>query len=108
MRAGRSDDLESPHAELALSKLVTFAGCRRDACGCSRSSVLTAASKLAPLTPTCDAWAVSPRARSTAISLMHHTKNIPPFAFVGDWPAFAPLFLDGRVESSSFWKWHEG
>jgi hypothetical protein len=46
--------------------------------------------------------------KDAAISLLHHTKNIPPFAFVGDWSAFAPLFLDGRVESSSFWSWHEG
>ena len=46
--------------------------------------------------------------KDAAISLLHHTKNIPPFAFVGGWAEFAPLFLDGRVESSSFWAWHEG
>ena len=46
--------------------------------------------------------------KDCAISLFHHTKNIPPFAFVGGWEDFCPIFLEGRVESSSFWAWHRG
>jgi hypothetical protein len=45
--------------------------------------------------------------KDAAISMLHHTKNIPPFAFAGGWDEFAPLFLAGRVESSCFWKWHQ-
>ena len=26
----------------------------------------------------------------------------------GGWDEFAPLFLDGKVESSSIWEWHRG
>lgn len=46
--------------------------------------------------------------KDCAISLLHHTTNIPPFAFVGGWDDFCPMFLEGRVESSDFWAWHTG
>jgi hypothetical protein len=51
---------------------------------------------------------VSRNPKDAAISMLHHTKNIPPFAFTGGWEEFAPLFLTGRVESSCFWEWHRG
>ena len=50
---------------------------------------------------------VTRNAKDTAVSMLHHTKNIPPFEFTGDWEQFAELFLAGRVESSCFWEWHK-
>jgi len=49
---------------------------------------------------------VSRNPKDAAISMLHHTKNIPPFGFDGNWEEFAPLFLEGKVEHSSFWDWH--
>lgn len=49
---------------------------------------------------------VSRHPKDAAISMLHHTKNIPPFAFDGNWEEFAPLFLEGKVEHSCFWDWH--
>mmetsp|Transcript_2361 Transcript_2361/g.4912 ORF Transcript_2361/g.4912 Transcript_2361/m.4912 type:complete len:211 (-) Transcript_2361:237-869(-) len=49
---------------------------------------------------------VSRNPKDTAVSMFHHTVNIPPFGFRGGWDDFARLFLAGRVESSSFWEWH--
>lgn len=49
---------------------------------------------------------VSRNPKDTGISMYHHTKNIPPFGFDGGWDEFAPLFLEGKVEHSSFWDWH--
>ena len=51
---------------------------------------------------------VSRSPKDTAVSMLHHTANIPGFGFTGGWEEFAPLFLSGRVESSSFWEWHRG
>eukprot|EP00656_Telonema_subtile_P034878 TRINITY_DN38907_c0_g1_i1.p1 TRINITY_DN38907_c0_g1~~TRINITY_DN38907_c0_g1_i1.p1 ORF type:complete len:306 (-),score=56.55 TRINITY_DN38907_c0_g1_i1:14-931(-) len=49
---------------------------------------------------------VTRNSKDTAISMLHHTKNIPPFRFSGEWEHFAEMFLEGNVESSSFWDWH--
>jgi len=49
---------------------------------------------------------VSRNPKDAAISMLHHTKNIPPFAFTGGWEDFAGLFLAGHVESNCFWDWH--
>jgi len=49
---------------------------------------------------------VSRNPKDAGISMLHHTKNIPPFGFFGNWEEFAPLFLEGKVEHSSFWDWH--
>ena len=49
---------------------------------------------------------VSRNPKDASISMLHHTKNIPPFGFDGGWEEFAPLFLEGKVEHSSFWDWH--
>lgn len=46
--------------------------------------------------------------KDAAVSMLHHTRNIPGFGFHGGWDEFVPLFLEGRVESSSIWEWHRG
>ena len=51
---------------------------------------------------------VARNAKDAAVSLLHHSSNITPFAWHGGWAEFAPLFLDGRVESNSWWDWHAG
>ena len=51
---------------------------------------------------------VSRNPKDAAVSMLHHTRNIPGFCFVGGWEQFAPLFLAGRVESGSIWEWHLG
>ena len=40
---------------------------------------------------------VSRNAKDTAVSMLHHTANIPPFGFTGGWEEFAPLFLAGSL-----------
>ena len=51
---------------------------------------------------------VSRNSKDAAISMFHHARNIPSFAFTGEWEHFAPIFLDGTVEYSSYWHWHQG
>ena len=51
---------------------------------------------------------VSRNPKDAAVSMLHHTRNIPGFCFAGGWEQFAPLFLAGRVESGSIWEWHRG
>merc|ERR1712048_469935 len=51
---------------------------------------------------------VSRTSKDAAISMFHHARNIPSFAFTGEWEHFAPIFLDGTVEYSSYWHWHQG
>jgi len=46
--------------------------------------------------------------KDTAVSMLHHTRNIPPFGFTGGWEEFSMLFREGRVESNSYWDWYEG
>lgn len=49
---------------------------------------------------------VSRNPKDAGVSMFHHTKNIPPFCFDGQWHEFAPLFLAGKVEHGSFWDWY--
>ena len=51
---------------------------------------------------------VSRNPKDAAVSMLHHSRNIPGFCWRGGWDEFAPLFLDGKVESSSIWEWHRG
>ena len=51
---------------------------------------------------------VSRNPKDAAVSMLHHSRNIPGFCWRGGWDEFAPLFLDGKVESSSIWEWHSG
>ena len=51
---------------------------------------------------------VARNAKDAAVSMLHHTANIPPFEWHGGWAEFVPLFLEGRLESNSFWEWYAG
>ena len=45
----------------------------------------------------------------TAISMHHHTLDIPGFSYDGDFDHFLnELFLPGRVVCGCFWEWHGG
>lgn len=51
---------------------------------------------------------VARNAKDAAVSMLHHTANIPSFQWHGGWADFAPLFLNGQLESNLFWDWYEG
>ena len=47
--------------------------------------------------------------KDAAVSMLHHATDGPSFGWRGNgWDDFAPLFLEGQVESSSWWDWHRG
>uniref|UniRef100_A0A7S4KMC9 Sulfotransferase domain-containing protein n=1 Tax=Paramoeba aestuarina TaxID=180227 RepID=A0A7S4KMC9_9EUKA len=41
-----------------------------------------------------------------AVSMFHHSSDIPSFEFTGDFNVFADLFLEGNVESGCYWAFH--
>lgn len=117
--------VEAPWLEMAVSKAATGQGaaesgtpgisveqlCHRNAGDESRVWKTHAPRKFAPWTaanPGAKMIVVSRHAKDCAVSMLHHTRNIPGFGFTGGWEEFAELFLSGRVESSSFWEWHAG
>jgi len=51
---------------------------------------------------------VARNANDTAVSMMHHARDVPTFAYTGDWEHFQKIFFDGLVESGSFWEWYAG
>ena len=117
--------VEAPWLEMAVSKAATGQGaaesgtpgisveelCRRNAGAESRVWKTHAPRKFAPwraANPGAKVIVVSRHAKDCAVSMLHHTRNIPGFGFTGGWDVFAELFLSGRVESSCFWEWHAG
>lgn len=47
--------------------------------------------------------------KDTAVSLFHHSRDVPSFDYSGEWPHFLlQLFLPGKVEFGDFWSWHSG
>jgi hypothetical protein len=43
-----------------------------------------------------------------AVSMFHHSRDVPVFEYTGDWNHFFGLFLAGQVEHGSFWDWQDG
>ena len=117
--------VEAPWLEMAVSKAATGQGaaesgtpgisveqlCHRNAGDEARAWKTHAPRKFAPwraANPGAKVIVVSRHAKDCAVSMLHHTRNIPGFGFTGGWDEFAELFLSGRVESGSFWEWHAG
>ncbi|CAE8668412.1 unnamed protein product [Polarella glacialis] len=47
--------------------------------------------------------------KDACVSMYHHTKDLPGFAYTGDFGHFtSSLFLRGRVEFGCFWAWYAG
>merc|ERR1719333_1788727 len=45
--------------------------------------------------------------KDACVSLFHHSRDVPAFAYKGDFEHFVTsLFLQGKVESGCFWEWH--
>eukprot|EP00929_Paragymnodinium_shiwhaense_P068692 TRINITY_DN34597_c0_g1_i1.p1 TRINITY_DN34597_c0_g1~~TRINITY_DN34597_c0_g1_i1.p1 ORF type:complete len:259 (+),score=62.32 TRINITY_DN34597_c0_g1_i1:495-1271(+) len=45
--------------------------------------------------------------KDAAVSMYHHSKDVPDFEYKGDWDHFVKeLFTPGLVEHGCFWDWH--
>jgi hypothetical protein len=45
--------------------------------------------------------------KDACVSLFHHSRDMPPCAYKGDFEHFVTsLFLQGKVQSGCFWEWH--
>jgi len=52
---------------------------------------------------------ISRNPADTAVSMYHHSCDIPSFQYSGSFRHFlCALFIPGKVESGCFWEWHRG